>query len=542
MASFADLITFSRGSNATIVDATGKITYAPNNLLRQSQTFDSATWTKTSSGGGASPTVTADYAPAPDGTVTADRVQFSLNGVTSGATSQLHQSASPIARPAIFSVWLKSNTGASQVVQMRFNATLVTALWTVTTEWQRFYYLGAGTGAGLTYGVQLASGVTADTADVLIWGAQLEQVSYQTTPSDYNATVASAYYGPRFDYDPVSLAPRGLLVEESRTNLLRFSNDLTNAVWTSADATVTANAVVAPDGTTTADKLVENTATITHLIVQTITTTATATTFSVYAKPAGRSWIALAIFDSGAAERITYFNIAAGTIGTTGTGITATITPAGDGWYRCAVTIAAALASPNPCRVYLTTGDNIIVYAGDGTSGAYIWGAQVEAGGFATSHIPTAANGLVRNADVATVTGTNFSSWYNATEGTVVCKLYRSDASGATRGAWRINDNTANNGMDYRIYNGNNTVQVSGVTQADMNVGSGSANAVVTNVFAFKNNNFAAYIDGGTTVTDTSGTVPTVNQLVLGALSNTTGEILCGHVQRLQFYPSKMAG
>lgn len=540
--SFADLITFSRGSNATIVDATGKITYAPNNLLRQSQTFDNATWSKTNTGGGASPTVTADYAVAPDGTVTADRVQYSLNGVTSGALSQLQQSAAPIAKPAIFSVWLKSNTGASQVVQMRFNSSLVTALWTVTPEWQRFYYLGAGTGSGLSYGVQLASGVTADTADILIWGAQLEQVSYQTEPSDYNVTVASAYYGPRFDYNPVTLTSRGLLVEESRTNLLRYSEDLTNAQWTLSSATVTANAVVAPDGTTTADKLVEDTATITHLAVNTVTTTATATTFSVYAKPAGRTWIALAVFDSGAAERITYFDIAAGTVGTTGTGITATITPAGDGWYRCAVTIATAIAGANQCRVYLTTGNGVIVYAGDGTSGAYIWGAQVEAGGFATSYIPTAANALVRSADVATVTGTNFSAWYNATEGTVVCKLYRSDASGATRGAWRINDGTTNNGMDYRVYNGNNTVQTSGVTQADLNAGGGSANAVVTNVFAFKNNSFAAATDSGAPVTDASGTVPTVTQLVLGALSNTTGEILCGHVQQFQFYSSKMAG
>lgn len=538
MASFADLITFSRGSNATIVDATGKLTYAPNNLLRQSQTFDSATWSKTNAGGGASPTVTANYAVAPDGTMTADRVQYSLNGVTSGALSQLQQSAAPIARPAIFSVWLKSNTGATQVVQMRFNATLVSTLWTVTTEWQRFYYLGVGTGSGLTYGVQLASGVTADTADILIWGAQLEQVSYQTTPSDYNATVANAYYGPRFDYDPVSLAPRGLLIEESRTNLLRYSNDLTNAAWSLSSATVSANAAVAPDGTTSADKLVEDTVSTTHLIVNTVTTSATATTFSVYAKPAGRSWIALAVLDSGATERFTFFNIAAGTIGTIGAGITAAITPAGDGWYRCAVTIATAFAGLNLCRVCLTTGDNLIVYTGDGTSGAYIWGAQVEAGAFATSHIPTAANAIARNSELASMTGTNFSTWYNATEGTVICKIYRSNASGAARGAWVISDGSNNNSMNYLIYNGNNTVQVGGVTQADMNVGSGSANAVVTNVFAFKNNSFAAATDDGIPVTDTSGTVPTVNQLVIGLAS----QILCGHVQQIQFIPSKTAG
>jgi hypothetical protein len=136
------------------------------------------------------------------------------------------------------------------------------------------------------------------------------------------------------------------------------------------------------------------------------------------------------------------------------------------------------------------------------------------------------------------MTGTNFSTWYNATEGTVVCKIYRSNASGATRGAWVINDGSNNNSMDYRIYNGNNTVQTGGVTQADMNVGSGSANAVVTNVFAFKNNSFTAATDDGAVVTDASGTVPTVNQLRIG----TSSQILCGHVQQIQFIPSKTAG
>lgn len=539
MASFTDIVTFSRGSNATIVDATGKITYAPNNLLRQSQTFDSATWTKTNTGGGASPTVTADYAVAPDGTMTADRVQFSLNGVTSGATSQLRQTASSTTSlvPAIFSVWLKSNTGSDQIVRMIYSAG-ATTLWTVTDEWQRFYYRGAFF-SGANFGVELASGVTANTADILIWGAQLEQVTYQTAPSDYITTVASAYYGPRFGYNPVTLAPQGFLVEEQRTNLLPSSEELTGFGWGVEFASVAINTAVSPDGTTNADKLVEDTTNSTHNVKNTsVTTTAVATTFSAYAKPAGRSWIALSIIDSGDTARVTYFNVSTGTVGTTGTGITANITPSGDGWYRCAATVAAAKAGANQCNIFLIQTDGVLSYQGDGTSGAYIWGVQVEAGAFATAYIKTAAATATRSADVATITGSNFSTFYNATEGTVVCTVLRTDASGATRGAWRISDGTANNGMDYLIYGGNNTVQVGGVTQANITPGAGSANAVVTNVFTFKNNSFSAYTDTGAVVTDTSGSVPTVNVMSIGLASQT----LCGYVQSIQFYPTISAG
>jgi hypothetical protein len=95
------------------------------------------------------------------------------------------------------------------------------------------------------------------TETLFIWGAQLEPVTYQTVPGPYVATTSAAYYGPRFDYNPVTLAPLGLLIEEARTNLALYSAQFDDAWWAKIGATITANTTTAPDGTAGADKLVE---------------------------------------------------------------------------------------------------------------------------------------------------------------------------------------------------------------------------------------------------------------------------------------------
>ena len=109
-----------------------------------------------------------------------------------------------------------------------------------------------------------ADGVTSftgdDTSGIYLWGAQLSDSASLDAyvPNNGAAPTAAAYYGPRLDYDPVTLQPKGFLVEEARTNLLLRSEEFDNANWTKSRATVTANAATAPDGTSNADKLVED--------------------------------------------------------------------------------------------------------------------------------------------------------------------------------------------------------------------------------------------------------------------------------------------
>ena len=115
-------------------------------------------------------------------------------------------------------------------------------------------------------------------------------------------------------------------------------------------------------------------------------------------------------------------NLQTGTISnyTTGSGTVnnSFISNIGNGWYRCiAIGTASAVTG-----VYFNISNTAtqLAYSGDGTSGIYLWGAQLEAGSFATSYIPTVASQVTRAADVAVMTGTNFSSWYNQSEGTIL--------------------------------------------------------------------------------------------------------------------------
>jgi hypothetical protein len=118
-------------------------------------------------------------------------------------------------------------------------------------------------------------------------------------------------------------------------NLLTYSQEFDNAAWGKARATVTANAATAPDGTSTADKLVEDaTASNTHFIRQTPTLSNVNHAVSAFAKAGERSWLILSIQDGTNAARLAWFNLSDGTIGTVGTNLTAYIEALTNGWYR----------------------------------------------------------------------------------------------------------------------------------------------------------------------------------------------------------------
>jgi hypothetical protein len=192
---------------------------------------------------------------------------------------------------------------------------------------------------------------------------------------------------PGFTFTRASLATMfdatGELVYGPNNQLLQSQTFATS--WAATAATVSSDVTTAPDGSSTADKLVETAATSQHLLGQGSTQGGAAAVLSCYAKADERTWVALAITDAGGSNRITYFNLATGVVGTTGTGITASITSAGNGWYRCAVYLPATFNGTYTHRIYLASADNTNNYAGDGTSGLYIWGAQAEAVTYVTT-------------------------------------------------------------------------------------------------------------------------------------------------------------
>jgi hypothetical protein len=106
------------------------------------------------------------------------------------------------------------------------------------------------------------------------------------------------------------------------------------------------------------------------------------------------------------------------------TSITSSSVAYPNGWWRIIVTATTTGGAINlQSRIHICSASGVTSYTGNGTSGIIVWGAQHEAGAFATSYIPTTSASATRAADVATMTGTNFSSWYNQSEGTLVADL-----------------------------------------------------------------------------------------------------------------------
>jgi hypothetical protein len=206
--------------------------------------------------------------------------------------------------------------------------------------------------------------------------------------------------------------------------LLTYSDDFSNAAWIKTQSTITSNTIIAPDGALIGDKLVENTATAQHFIGFSIALAAsTQYTVSVYAKAGERTRVQLSGSSGGWGSFSTaVFDLANGTVVTnTGSFTSASITPVGNGWYRCTAT-GASQASPitaQAVQVVLVQSGTTTSYTGDGYSGVYIWGAQLEARSFASSYIPTVASQVTRSEDSASMTGTNFSSWFRTDEGTL---------------------------------------------------------------------------------------------------------------------------
>ena len=580
-------ITFTRASTATYYGTQTAV--AEQNGLLQSQDF-ATTWTVNGT------SVTSNTSTAPDSTLTADTVtedtSNSFHIVSQGGLVNLSNTVGTMT----LSVFAKLGTGTRYLTiglstdittnngsatfdlstgtntQTQNNGTWTSASATITAVAQGFYRCtltvttdSVGTGT-VRIGLNSTStptstnrGFGADyvgdgTSSVIIWGAQVEKRSaasaYTATTTqptiNYIPVLQTAASGvARFDHNPVTDESLGLLIEEQRINLLTYSEQFDNAAWTKVSSSITANAIVAPDGTLTGDKLVEDTTASANHVVRPATasvTSGTTYTYSIFAKAGERTQFQIGFGTENSAftaANVQFTLTGSGTATAISGSPTFSIAPVGNGWYRCTATATATATASAFIRNYLVSGTN--AYTGDGYSGIYIWGAQLEAGAFATSYIPTVASQVTRSTDAASMTGTNFSSWYNNAQGTLYSEASTYDVSVSGRTSFSINNATNDN----RIHINHSTVKVfigkAGTTQYTNSFGGVTVtNNVASRIaLAYASNNVNAATNGVIGgVDDTVVEVPVVTQSNIGSLP--VGSLLNGTIRKIAYYPIRL--
>lgn len=572
-------ITFARASTATYYGT--QTAKAEENLILYSEQFSNG------SGWGVSNiTVDTDTDFAPNGTITADRItsnstptQCGINSITAtfSASQPLTVSVFAKAGSATFlQIFIPTsvlsggyaNFNLSTGAVGDFGGTGLTAsIVSVGNSWYRCSVSIASVSASATnaatfYMVDSAtaargSNFSTNSQTMLLWGAQVEQrsaVSAYTLTTTQTITTyipvleTAASDVARFDHNPVTNESLGLLIEESRTNLLTYSEQFDNAAWTKTQSSIVPNTVVAPTGLLTGDLHLPNTTAAEHSIAQNFSfVSGTTYTLSIYLKAAGYTQCRIRFQSSafgGTAQSIDVDLVAGTTVSSSGSPIS-TINNVGNGWYRVTSTATATTTISATISVFPIIGGST-TGAGDGYSGLYIWGAQLEAGASATSYIPTVASQVTRAADAASMTGTNFSSWYNQAEGAFFSSVVLSQAPAVLSGVgiYAASDGTSSNRVFVALGSGlngniNAVVSTGGTLQAQtINAGLSTAGAY-SYANSYKVNDFASVANNGVAVTDTSGTVPVVNRLYLGA--GATGTLYLNNtIRKIAYYPFRL--
>jgi hypothetical protein len=338
-----------------------------------------------------------------------------------------------------------------------------------------------------------------------------------------------------------------LLVEESRTNLVLHSEEFDNGVaWSIASLSVTSNDTVAPNGTTTAD-LLTNTAT-TAVISQSITKAASAITYtgSAWVKSTVETGLSFTIDDGVTLNRgRCIFNLTTGELSSVTndgdfTNTSGTITPYPNSWYRITITTTTNTQTTARLRAF---------FSGNGDS-VYLWGAQLEAGSFPTSYIPTEGSTVTRAADVVSISGSNFSGWYDVTGGTVLSEFDSAMPDpGSTIFAYALYNDSGNLlGLRTSVgYNPDRLLALARSSGSTTFTSESLANGYifmpiskVKNAFAFNNNDFAVSWNGASAASSSSGALSSsLNKLFLGS-ENGISNVINGHIRRLTYWPQRL--
>lgn len=333
-----------------------------------------------------------------------------------------------------------------------------------------------------------------------------------------------------YDYDPVTHAALGVLIEEQRTNLLLMSQEFNNTgSWVvPAGATIAADNITAPDGTLTADKLTRAATSGVALgygnMGNGLALTAGVHTLSYFAKADTQTSFTVALVTGGKAlGSEVVFNLSAGTAGAITnyggtTGSVATIQELNGGWYRCSLTVTVTTAT-------------WFMQAEMPSAGAYwLWGAQLEAGAFATSYIPTVASQGTRFADQVSILTSAFA--FSATVGTFIAEGHGPGSAaiytlvGGASGLPQVGFNSGALASSIRA-----------VVDLAQVVGGNLSPTVQKVGFAYQSGNSALVTNGGTVATDADAFTLSTGNLGIGYDALAASYRLNGHIKRLTYFP-----
>ena len=523
-------LTFTRSTNATFINSQGYVQYADANLVRNSTMLVSTLWTATTSGGG---TVTINN----DNTVT-----FAS---TAGRATWLQSISIESGLPVTFSIEVTALTNTNIRVSDLFQAGTG-----FTSQVYNYTDLSGNTTANIGafttlpgVGLYTVNATTTATSGNVIFGTDCNgvtrtgsvtiarpQLQYGTRVNSRvylanSSTSAANTNTPRFDYDPTTLVARGLLLEVSASNIATYSNNFSNAIWTldNSGGTIPAVSTVSqtgPDGASTVTRITFNkTGGVFSRVRQTLSGTASQPyTMSVWMKA----------------------NTASGGASTQNVGLRIGADSAG---FNCVVTTTwkrfqyTYTLSGTDASAQIMLWDNII--GNDETADVLVYGCQIEAGSV-SSYIPTGASTGSRAADSCVMTGSNFSSWFNDTEGTLLAHAIRSRTSDIGRIA-SVNDNTANESIELGAdTTGEFIVVDGGSTLATISPGTVTANTAFKIAGAYKLNDVQAALGGTLGTADTSVTLPTVDRLMIGQQAGGSPVYLNGTISLLKYWPTRL--
>lgn len=517
-------VSFSRAGAAQVMNGVGNLVTTPVNLILQSDALTTSPWTSSGlvGGTGVAPVVTVNFAVAPDGKTTATRIQLNKGaGDTLSDISGFGQTISvTIGSVYTLNGWVKANGAGDvgKVILMRGIAGSYKAV-TLTADWQRVTQATATTASSglVTPWILRGANGSSDSADFLVWQPQYE---LGAVPTPYIPTTTTICGAPRFEYDG-SGNYLGLLVEESRTNLL-LNSDSTLAQLNMQAGTSNAASPLATYFTNSI-QFPASSGTSNYAYKTRAVTSGLPYTFSVFVKM------------NNAAVPVVGVTISSGDMGVVLFGglAVSTVTHMGGDVYRISCTGTAPTTA--------TQNFGIVSYVGQTQKAFRITGYQLEQASSVTSYIPTAAATVTRASELLTASSLS-AIGVNSNEGTFVCI--------ARQGTWIAAQQTY-----FILYDGtgNNRIQVRRETATSVNVGLtitggaaqtsivqtvGTDGARIKLAMGYKLNDFAGSCNGLAISTDTIATLPTVNRLDIGTFGP-GGNVLNGYIEYLAYYPKK---